>query len=101
MIEINKFDVKVAVIPNKSETYLAFLITKKLVFIDSMQFTNTCLKKLVKNLSGGDFKEEYLSEELSTKQLELVKQKGVYELKTVLKDFLKLNCLMKASFMIL
>ena len=72
MNEINKFDV----IPNGLETYMAFTINKNLVFIDSMRFINTSLKKLVNNLSDGDFK--YLSEELSPERLELVKQKGVY-----------------------
>ena len=72
MNEINKFDV----IPNGLETYMVFTINKNLVFIDSMQFINTSLKKLVNNLSDGDFK--YLSEELSAERLALVKQKGVY-----------------------
>ena len=72
MNEINKFDV----IPNELETYMVFTINKNLVFIDSMQFINTSLKKLVNNLSDGDFK--YLSEELSAERLALVKQKGVY-----------------------
>ena len=47
--EIDKFDVKVNVIPNGLEKYMAFTINKNLVFIDSMQFTNSCLDALVKN----------------------------------------------------
>ena len=36
MKEIGKFDVKVSVIPNGSEKYMAFTINKNLVFIDNM-----------------------------------------------------------------
>ena len=41
-----------------------------------MQFMNSSLDSLVKNLSDNDFK--YLSEEFIGEFLELVKQKGVY-----------------------
>ena len=44
------------------------------MFIDSMQFMNSSLDKLVKNLSDEDFK--YLVEEFVSKNLELLKQKG-------------------------
>ena len=53
---INEFDVNVSVIPNGLEKYTAFTINKNLVFIDSKQFMNTSLEKLVKNLSDNDFK---------------------------------------------
>ena len=49
---------------------------KNLDFIDSMQFMNFSLDKLVKNLSDEDFK--YLVEEFGSKKLELFKQKGTY-----------------------
>ena len=55
---------------------MAFTINRNLVFIDSMQFMNSSLDSLVKNLSHNDFK--YLSEEFSSEFLKLVKQKGVY-----------------------
>ena len=54
--ELNKFDVKIDVIPNRLEKYMAFFLNKNLVFIDSMQLINSSLKKLVKNLSDNDFK---------------------------------------------
>ena len=38
-----------------------------------MQFMNSSLEKLVKNLSDNDFK--YLTEEFGSKNLELLKQK--------------------------
>ena len=36
--ELNEFDIKINVIPYELEKYLAFLLGKNLVFIDSMQF---------------------------------------------------------------
>ena len=74
--EINKFDVKINVIPNGLEKYMAFFLGKNLVFIDSMQFMNSSLDKLVKNLSDEDFK--YLVEEFDSKHLKILKQKGDY-----------------------
>ena len=74
--KVGKFDVKVNVIPNGLEKHMAFTINKNLVFIDSMQFMNSCLGSLVKNLPDNDFK--YLSEKFSGEVLELVKEKGVY-----------------------
>ena len=47
--ELNKFDLKISVIPNILEKYVTFFIGKNLVFIDSMQFMNSSLDKLVKN----------------------------------------------------
>ena len=55
---------------------MAFILNKNLVFIESMQFMNSSLEKLVKNLSDNDFK--YLTEEFRSKNLELLKQKGAY-----------------------
>ena len=74
--EISKFDVKVSVIPNGLEKYMSFTINTNLIFIDSMEFMNSSLDSLVKNLSNSDFK--YLSEEFSSEFLKLVKEKGVY-----------------------
>ena len=65
--EVGKFDVKVSVIPNGLEKYMAFTININLVFIDTMQFMNLSLYSLVKNLS-----------KFSGELLELVKEKGVY-----------------------
>ena len=62
-----------------------------------MQFMNSSLEKLVKNLPDDDFK--YLAKEFGSKNLELLKQKGVYpyqymdSFKTV-----KKNCLIKNVF---
>ena len=47
--------VKICVIPNELEKYMAFTINKNLVFIDSMKFVNSSLYISVKNPSDNDF----------------------------------------------
>ena len=56
---------------------MSFTLDKNIVFIDSMLFMNSSLDKLVKKLN--DFK--YLSSNFKGKQLELIKQKGIYPYK--------------------
>ena len=51
-------------------------LNNKLVFIDCMQFMNSSLDKLVKNMSDEDSK--YLVEEFGSKNLELLKQNDAY-----------------------
>ena len=55
---------------------MAFILTKNLVLIDSMQFMNSSLKKLVKNLPDNDFK--CLTQEFGSKNLEILNQKDAY-----------------------
>ena len=74
--ELNKFDVKLNAIPNELGKYMTFFLDKKLVFVDSMQFMNSSLDKLVKKLSDEDFK--YWVKEFGSKNFELLKQKGAY-----------------------
>ena len=74
--ELNKFNVKINLIPNGLEKYMAFFLGNNLVFIDSMQFMNSSLDKLVKKLSDENFK--YLGEEFGSENLEILKQKGAY-----------------------
>ena len=62
----------------KCYTINGFTINNNLIFIGSMQFMNSSLNKLVKNVSDNYFK--YLSQEFSD-LLKLVKQKGVYPYK--------------------
>ena len=45
--ELSKFNVKISVIPNGLEKYVAFTLNKNLVFIDSMLCMNSSLDKLV------------------------------------------------------
>ena len=54
--ELHKFNLKDDVIPNELEEYMAFLLGRDLVFIDSLQFMNSSLDKFVKNLLDEDFK---------------------------------------------
>ena len=77
--EFDKFDVKISVILNGLEKYMKSFVNKNLVFIDSRQFMNSSLDKLVKNFSDEDFK--YLVEESVSENLELSKQKGAYPCK--------------------
>ena len=44
--ELDKFDVKIKVIPKRLEKYMAFFLNKNLVFIDSIQFMNFQMKIL-------------------------------------------------------
>ena len=58
-----------------------------------MQFMNSSLEKLVKNLSDDDFK--YLTKEFGSKNLELLKQKDAYpyEYMDSFKNLMRKNCL--------
>ena len=67
MQQIGKFTDKINVIPNNMEKYMAFMIGKNLVFLDSFQFMSQTLDALVKNLP--EFK--YMNHDL-------LKRKGVY-----------------------
>ena len=78
--KLDKFNVKISLIPNGLEKYLAFFLNKNLVVIDSMQFMNFSLDKLVKNLTDEDFK--YLVEEIDSKNLGLLKQKVIILMST-------------------
>ena len=77
---------------------MALQLIKKLIFIDSIQFINSGLDALVKNLTDNDSK--YLYQEFSGEQLSLVKQKGVYPYE-YMKSFLKINCLIGVNFVVL
>ena len=48
--ELIKFDVKINVISNGLEKYMASFLGKNLAFIDSMQFMNSSLKDLMKKI---------------------------------------------------
>ena len=69
--ELNKFDVKIDVIPNRIKKYMAFFKQKL-----SIYWQYAIYEKLVKKLSENDFK--YLTEEFRSKNLELLKQKDAY-----------------------
>ena len=78
--ELSKFNCNIDVIPNGLGKYMSFILNKNIVFIDSIMFMNSSVDKLVKNLNNfkylsSNFKEEYKA---FPKQIELVKQKGIY-----------------------
>ena len=92
---LDKIDVKIRVLPNCLEKYMAFFLNKNfidLVFIDSMQFMNSSLVMKAR-MSDEDFK--YLVEEFGFKNLELLKQKDDYPYKYILKDLMNKNCLLE------
>ena len=70
MQELDKFNLKINIIPNGLEKYMSFT-GKKLSFILS-----SSLESLLKNLIKDGFK--YLSQEFDNNVLDLVKQKGFY-----------------------
>ena len=67
---------KINAIPNNMEKYMAFMLGNRLNFINSFQFMNSNLDKLVSNLPKDDLK--YTSKEFTGKKLSLMSQKGVY-----------------------
>ena len=100
MQEIGKFDVKINVIPNGLEKYIAFTFNKNLVFIDSMQFMKSSPDALVRNSSNNDFK--FLSLEFSGEFLKLVKKRVYpYEYRESFKSFLMISCLIDLNFLFL
>ena len=96
--ELNKFDIKIDVIPNGLEKYMTFFLNKNLVFIDSVQFLKSSLEKLVKNLTDDDFK--YLAEEFGSKNLEFLKYKDAfsYEYRDSFERFKEEKLLIKNAF---
>ena len=76
MQELGKFNLKINVMPNGLEKHVNFTINNKLIFTASLQFLNSSLDSLIKNLNKDDFK--YLSQEFDNNVLDLVKQKGFY-----------------------
>ena len=77
MKELSNFGVSIDVIPCGLEKYMAFIVNRWLVFVDSMQFMNSSLDALVGNLGSGDFKclRGVFGDD---EQFKLVKRKGVY-----------------------
>ena len=96
--ELSKFNVKISVIPNGLEKYMAFTLNKNLVFIDSMLFMNSSLDKVVKSLT--DKNVVFLNQEFSGEQLKLVKEKGIYPYKYInsFKKFKENKLLDKSKF---
>ena len=71
-----EMEMQINAIPNNMEKYMAFMLGNHLVFLDSLQFMNSSLDKLVSNLPKDDLK--YTSKTFKGKRLELMMRKGVY-----------------------
>ena len=67
---------EINIIPNNMEKYMALMLGKHLLFLDSFQFMSSSLDKLVSNLPDKAFK--YISEAFKNEQFKLMKQKRVY-----------------------
>ena len=79
-LQISPKNFKIQVIfhnlPNNMEKYMAFMLGKHLVFLDSFQFMVSSLERLALNLPEDAFK--YTSQVFQNEKLSLMKQKGVY-----------------------
>ena len=69
-------DSEVNCIPNNMEKYVAFMVGKHLVFLDSFQFMSSSLDRLAANLPEDAFK--YTSDVFQDEKFKLMKQTGVY-----------------------
>ena len=69
-------DLSINFIPNNMEKYMAFMVGKHLVFLDSFQFMASGLERLAANLPTDAFK--YTVQVFQDEKLALMKQKGVY-----------------------
>ena len=76
MQEIGKFNKYTNVIPYNMKKYMAFIIDKNLIFIDSFQFMNKSLSDLADDLPKDSFYQT--KKEYGTENLELITRKGIY-----------------------
>ena len=76
MQEIGKFNKDINVIPKNMEKFMAFMIDRNLIFIDSFQFMNQRLSNLANNLPKDGF--NHTLNEFGSNNLELLTKKGVY-----------------------
>ena len=74
--EGKKHEMSINVIPCNMEKYLAFMLGRHLVFIDSFQFMSSSLSNLVNNLPAEAFK--HMGQVFQGEQLSLMTKKGVY-----------------------
>ena len=63
-------------IPNNMEKYMAFMLGKHLLFLDSFQFMSSSLDNLTKNLPDDAF--IFTQQEFTDEEFNLMKQKGTY-----------------------
>ena len=75
--EIGKFNKVINVIPNNMEKYMAFMIDRNLIFIDSFQFICESLSYVANNLPKYVFYHTKKNE-FGSNNLKLITRKGVY-----------------------
>ena len=73
MQEIGKFNKDINVIPNNMEKYMAFMIDRNLIFIDSFQFMKQSLSDLANNVQKDGF--YHTNNEFGSNNLELIKKR--------------------------
>ena len=76
LVRSGKEKLDINCIPNNMERYMAFMLGKHLVFLDSFQFIANSLDKLAANLPEDKFK--YTSQVFQNEQLTLMQKIGVY-----------------------
>ena len=69
-------DLEINCIPNNTEKYMAFMLGKHLIFLDSFQFMASSLERLAANLPEEAY--IYTSKVFKGEKFNLMKQKGVY-----------------------
>ena len=78
MQHLGGFDDRITCIANNMEKYISFSLGK-LVFIDSLQFMNSSLENLVKNMKQSGLKQfKHTNSEILKKHVNMLTRKGVY-----------------------
>ena len=75
--EFNSFaNITIQVIPESSGKYMSFIVNKKFIFLDSLQFLKSLLANLAANLEDTDHK--HLLAEFPKDKLNLLKKKDIF-----------------------
>ena len=92
-----KCQMNINAIPNNMEKYMVFMLGNHLTFIDSLQFFNSSLEKLVNNLHDEAFK--YTKEKFKN-NFQIREQKAIYpyDYMDSFEIFMKLICQEKKTF---
>ena len=86
-------DLEINCIPNNMEKYVAFMLGRHLVFMDSFQFTAGSLEQLADNLPADKFK--YTCQVFQDEELALMKNKGVYRYDYMDRSLVTNSCLLR------
>ena len=86
-------DLEINCIPNNMEKYVAFMLGRHLVFMDSFQFTAGSLEQLADNLPADKFK--YTWQVFQDEELALMKNKGVYRDDYMDRSLVTNSCLLR------